>query len=120
MHKKHFLKIIIVLIFIICLYLGFDNSIIIEMNKYNYSYPELGFIPDEETAVALATVYLKKYISTDEFIENLYAIYDEKLNVWKVKSKLPEKFKNDLVTDGGPTIIMRKKDGKILYFSLYQ
>ena len=117
--KKHmifygvFILIILLLSITVCK-LAIDESNHIKMNFNMESggvVPENGYVPDEETAIAIAEAVWLPIYGGDIYTKKPYLTeYDNSEDCWRVIGQLPPD------TFGGvPMIKIRKTTGEILY-----
>ena len=110
-----FLTVLIVILIGITL---FKNYIIIDGKIEKVFYPKQGVVLSETDAIDLCCFYFNNML--DEKIihpDMLDVKYDKRLKAWIVKQK-GDDFKEGIV-DGNLRMAIRKKDGKILMFSMY-
>ena len=116
-------KIIFVLVCILVLFVVFfkNNYIILNEKIEKIEYPQKGMVNNEEMAIKLGYIYLNGLRNFDLDIvkeDDLIAEYDDNLKAWVVRTKSIE-IQDAKVIDESVIIAIRKKDAKVMYFSLY-
>lgn len=120
MTKRRYCMIFIIIIILGIILTNIVSKIDIEFNPYNFDdYPEEGFIPNEEAVLELAKCHLKVYTGYDYNSDEFDTEYDNKMQVYKIKLKPSNLASETFMLDDEMAMILRKKDAKILYFSMY-
>ncbi len=110
--------IIVMTLSILCIISWIErNYVFIDGDLKNVFYPQNGMVATKEDAMQLCSFYIQNIYGFDISINNLEARYDEFMNAWYVKQV--KKDNSDETLDGELYILIRKKDGKVLAFSLY-
>ncbi len=95
----------------------FKNYIIIDGKIEKVFYPEQGFVLSESEAIELSCFYFNNMLDEKIILPDMLdAKYDKHLKAWIIKQK-GDDFREGIV-DGNLRMAIRKKDGKILMFSM--
>lgn len=117
MIRKKNCMILIIIVILSIIFINVFNKI---NNPYNFNaYPEEGFLPNEKAAVEIAKCHLRIYTGCDYSSNEFDVVYDNIMQAYKISIKSPNVKDNSLLLEGGTAMILRKKDSKILYFSMY-
>ena len=113
---KKFLILVLLIILAIGGWYG-ANYVYIENHFESVFYPNNGMVQTEKDAVDLCCFYFKSVYGIEVLPNQLNAIYYKSKNAWYIKTVKKENEKN--FVDGGLSILIRKKDGKVMMHSIY-
>ena len=104
------------MILVLCFCIFSSKYIFVDNRIESVFYPRDGFVVSEEMAIKLCCYYIESVYGLDLQESDLIVFYDKKTKAWLIKDNLEL---DELTFDRGLTMLIRKKDGKILMHSIY-